>query len=235
MDDSKNGEKKRYNTSELLSLNMDRLKEYMKRLAKEAGNPDGMPAFEISPAKPRPTTRIVKRPHDCRCLAMFKDPFHFVQIVSVNDRRPAGQQYPFERTSSFRDAVDRMSKQKYEAVVVSPMIEPTGEEGITFSTSDLILLLRGLTRPSDVYFLAKKRWFVMNAFPGAQNPEKVDGFHELRDLYQKVPFIFVPDDPADPEAAFLAAAPKVKICQRTPAGLDGLFRLLDEITMNVRS
>jgi hypothetical protein len=231
MDDSKRSEKTRYNTHELLSLNMDRLKEYMKRVAKEASNPQAMPIFEVSPPRARPATRVGKRPGDCRCLALCKDPFLFVEIVSANDKRPSTQRYAFDRASTFREVVERITRQAYDLVVLSPLEEKLPETEAAFGPADLVLLLHGQTRPSDVYFLAKKRWFVMNLVAGADNPEKVENFHQLRDACKDIPFLYLSEDPSDEDAKFLALIRKVRVVPRTPGDLAPLFRLLDELTL----
>jgi hypothetical protein len=231
MQEKKPSENKRYNTNELLSLNIDRLKEYMKRLGKEASNPQGMPVLEVSSPRPKPSTRIGKRPADCRCLAVFPDPFLFVQIVALNDKRPPGQRYAFDRASSSREAVERMKRQAYDLVMIAPFQEAIQEGDAKFGAADLILLLHQQMRHSDLYFLAKKRWFVMNAFAGADNAEKVESFHGLRDAYQNIPFIYVAENPAEEDAVFLASARKVRVFQRSAGALDGLFRILDDITL----
>ncbi|MHC4600733.1 MAG: hypothetical protein ACYS47_17200 [Planctomycetota bacterium] len=229
MGESKKPEKKKYNTQELLSLNMDRLKEYMKRMAKQASDPSTPPVFEVPSPRPKGGTKIGKTPSACKLLAVFEDPHIFVRLVAENDGRPASRRYGLERASDFKDAVERMTKEKYDLVLLSQISEALDEVQEDFSTLDLILMIRGLMRPSDMYFLAKKRWFVMNLVEGDVNAEKVANFRKLREQYKEVPLIYCYGKDHPEEAKLVAAAEKVRAVPLDESDFGRLFFTLDEL------
>lgn len=224
--------KKRYNTQDLLSLNMDRLKEYMKRMEKETAKTDGMAVFEVPSRPAKGTTRIGKTPSSCRILALFKDPFHFVEIVNTNDRRPKTQRFTFERAADFGDAMNRLRKQTYDMILLSPMEQSVPDVESVFSPADFSLILRGQMPSRDVYFLAKKRWFVVAMVEGATNQEKVDNFRQLKTDYKRVPILYLTPDVNDPAAKVMASIQKTRVIPLQAKKLDPLFNNLDQIALS---
>lgn len=231
MDDPNHPEKKKYNTQELLSLNVDRLKEYMRKLGRQAADPSNPPVFEIpASAKPKGTTRIAKTPSACRLLGLFEDPHLFVKLVAANDERRPSQRYGLERTGDFFDALLRMGRKRYDILILSPLSLRVEEAETEFTSHDFAMMIRGLMRESDVYFLAKKRWFVVNLVEGGNNAEKVDRFRALRDAYRDVPIVVLHEGPANDEVRALAAVPRVRALPLDAANATPLFDLLDALT-----
>ncbi|GEM_PF-1755598 len=230
MDDPKPSEKK-YNTQELLSLNMDRLKDYMARLSKKAEDTSNPPMFEVpSPPKAKSGTRIGKVPSSCRVLALYEDPHEFVGLVSANDQRPKSQRYGLDRTADFGDAVARMTRHRYDILVASTMHAEIEEVEEPFTTLDWVFLLRGKMHSPDVYFLAKKRWFVMNLIGGETNQEKVDNFRDLKEAYGNVPLLYLQERPDEREKTLLESMRKVRVIPFRTGGVSALFQHLDALT-----
>ncbi len=221
----------RYNTQELLSMNMDRLKEYMDKLGRTASQPGGAILEEARPPKTKSATRIRKTPSACRVLAVFENPHGFVHIMNENDRREPRFRYGLERASAFNEAVNRMIRHRFDLVLVSPMRMVPEDIESPLTTVDWILLLRGLAPPKDMYFLAKKRWFVMNFIPGSDNQEKVGTFRRLKDAYRKTPVVFLHERGQNVRADVLAHLPRTRVLGLLPGEADPLFSLLDTLTL----
>ena len=218
---------KKYNTQELLSLNMDRLKEYMNKLQKEAASPESTAMFEIPARRSKTSTRIRKTPAQCRVLAVYKDPFKFVELVGANDQRPKTQRFTLERAEDYKAAVSRMARQRYDLVLVSTLYVEVPDSEDKFGPADFILLCQGLMRQVDVYFLAKKRWFVVNCAEGMTNQAKVDFFRKMKESYSGVTFVFVQEDENDRDADFLSNMRKVRVVKEQGKNLAPLFSTLD--------
>ncbi|MHC5038734.1 MAG: hypothetical protein ACYTHM_15605 [Planctomycetota bacterium] len=223
--------KKKYNTQELLSLNMDRLKEYMKEMGKKVADPDSPPLFEVPPPKSKGGTRIGKTPSACRLLGIIENPLIFVNFVSANDERPPSRRYGLDRGKDFHDAVRRMTRHLYDIVIVTPMELEIEQVEEPFRAVDWILLIRGLMPAADVYFLAKKRWFVMELVDGATNAQKVENFRALREAYKAVPIVYLHKGEADDVVKVVDKTPKVRIVRLDSDEFFPLFHTLDELAI----
>jgi hypothetical protein len=220
----------KYNTSELLSVNMDRLKKYMARLGEAVSDTDAPQVFETPPADSKSATRIAKVPTACTVLALYDDPLEYVRLARVNDDRHPTYRYHLERASDFSDLLARMNRRRFDLVLLSPAAWPFDDEGHWFSSLDLLFLLKGLMRPSDIYFLAKKRWFVMKHIAGEENHEKVESFRALKKAYVGVPMVFLHDelDPRDHEV--LAATRRLRLLPFADGDPEPVLALLDSLT-----
>jgi len=180
-------------------------------------------------AKSKSPTRIAKSPSACRLLALFEDPHMFVDLVSANDERRASQRYGLDRSSDFADAMERMTRFQYDMILVAPISVRIEEVESPFIPVDWVLMLRGLMRRTDVYFLAKKRWFVMNLVGGANNNEKVENFRAMKESYRNAPIIHLYDGD-EAEAKTLDPVPKTRILPLDAKNFRPLFDLLDLLT-----
>ncbi|MHC4780927.1 MAG: hypothetical protein ACYTFG_20335, partial [Planctomycetota bacterium] len=98
-----------------------------------------------------------------------------------------------------------------------------------FTTPDLIIMLRGLQRSSDLYFLAKKRWFVMDIVDGETNADKVNNFRRLREKYKETPLIYLHGEGNEEEVKLIAQVEKVRTVQIDLNDFGKLFFTLDEL------
>ncbi|MHC4599462.1 MAG: hypothetical protein ACYS47_10695 [Planctomycetota bacterium] len=224
----------RYNTRELLSVNMDRLKKYMSQLGAAVADTDAPQVFEAPPVDSQSATRIAKVPTACTVLAMYDDPLEYVRLAQVNDDRHPTYRYHLERASDFSDLAARMSRRTFDLVILSPASWPFDDEGNRFTSLDLLFLVKGLMRPSDMYFLAKKRWFVIRHVHGEDNHKKVENFRALKAAYAKVPVVFHHDalDPRDREV--LASTSKLRLLPFGGGDPEPILALLDSLTETTR-
>lgn len=216
-------EKKSYSTQVLLSMNMDRLKEYMDGMS---AGPDTLMCQETGEEKKKRISKMLRRDQNRNAILVRPDSLGLSRLIAVNDRRMVLQRYSFSWGESFGAAVSKMCVKTYRTVVIYG-----GEEKIEgldrkLAGTDFIMLLQGLAPRDDAEFLLKKREFVRTCVPGASDAEKVATFRLLKESYRNVPVLYLAA-PGEKPARALSQLRAVTLIEKDDEEFSALYSALD--------
>ena len=182
----------RYDTQELLSLNMDRLKKYMKKWDSGESVVEGPTEAEKQEQRVKRATRLIATGRLRRMiLLVHPDPLHLSRMIGINDRRRPNLKLNMVWADDFRSAVDKMGNETYRTVVVFVGKDSIPKSDLAITSLDFLLLIHGLMAKDDQTFLLKKRNFVKHFVRGDTDLEKVTNFRLLKEDYRNTPFLFV--------------------------------------------
>lgn len=179
----------KHDSQELLSLSMDRLKEYMKKWD-ALGAGDGVLLDPAVEAPRRRSTRVLRRTAHPEVLLVRPDPLVLSQLITTNDRELLDDRLALSWASDFGGACAKMAASPFQAVAVFASVENVPDcEGL--SGVDFLLLLGGLQPGRDGAFLLRKRAFLRSVVPGRTDADKVAAFRALKERYRSKPFLYV--------------------------------------------
>lgn len=213
-------------TQELLSINMDRLRQYMKTWQTLATG-QGHEALEDRPARRKRGSTTILRPGARRSVLLVRsDPLVLSRLIGINDGQPVEKRLGFTWAGTFGEALARMADERFHAVVVAQGAQHVREVGLDLTGTDFLLLLQGITLHGDPDFLLKKKGFVGHLVPGATDEARVALYRRLREEYRNQTFFYI-HDRRDAGAAGVAGrilGVKVVDVSAGPEPLFGLIR-----------
>ncbi|MHC4778074.1 MAG: hypothetical protein ACYTFG_05790 [Planctomycetota bacterium] len=220
-----------YDTQELLSLNMDRLKKYMKEWeGGEEGGPDRAEAERKEKRRKRATRLIAAGKKKRQILLVLPDPFHLSKMISINDQRSPAMKLNIAWAEDFSSAVAKMAGDAFRAIVVFGREVPLPGNEFGISGLDFILLAHSLVPKDDPNFLLKKRGFVEHFVPGQTGIEKVTNFRFLKEDYRNTSFLFVHKPESVRDSALAARILGVKA---TPISSDDVSEIMTVIDKTI--
>jgi len=226
-----NGTHNKYDTQELLAMNMDRLKEYMDkwrevgaRLKEEARH-----SPSEAPSKKR-ITRIVSMASQPRVLLVRPDPLILSRIVRQNDTLLPRERFTFSWGNDFQSSVAKMSGFKFDAVVVAGGSETLKDAGCDVSGLDFLFLVNGLADRKDARFPLKKKAFVQFCVPGDGNEAKISAFRRIKEDYANQPFFFLYGPGESRQASVANRIHGVRILPLEDGNADLFFSALAQVT-----
>ncbi|MHC5039412.1 MAG: hypothetical protein ACYTHM_19060 [Planctomycetota bacterium] len=221
----------RYDTQEILAMNVDRLKQYMKSWDRKDGLMEDRSPEAVAAAKRRKritqTIRLDRRP---RVLLIRPDHGSLSRMIKENDRRFPNERFALTWGEDFESALAKMAETNYRAVIVFSGTEKRPDMECAISGLDFLLLLNGLLDRNDRDFLLKKRTFVKFLIPGPTDAEKIATFRLMKEDYRNRPFFFM----HNPEEGRLAEiAERIWGVESLPLGeasFEDLFEALKKAT-----
>jgi hypothetical protein len=201
---TQSGNQPSLNSQELLSMNMDRLRGYMKKWASE----------EEQSKKPRekPTRksqRLVAVKKGREVLVISHDPMRLIRIGSTNDNQALSARFRLSLSQSFASAVEKLLESNYSALVID---DDRAEQarGVQISGLDFLLILKGTMSRDDQTFLVRKQAFLKEMIPGDNNSEKLVNFRLVKSDCKELPFLYLTSDINSREAALASVVHNVK-------------------------
>ncbi|MHC4600128.1 MAG: hypothetical protein ACYS47_14100 [Planctomycetota bacterium] len=219
-----------YDTQELLSLNMDRLKKYMRKWDSGESVVEGPTEAEKQERRMKRATRLIatgklKR----RILLVHPDPLHLSRMIATNDRRRPNLKLNMVWADDFQSAVTKMGDGAFRLVVMFTGKEGIPESDITLSSLDFLLLIHSLMAKDDQSFLLKKRSFVKHYVAGDTDLEKVTNFRLLKEDYRNTPFLFVHEHGSTRDSTVASRIHGVHTMPITEGGHETLLGAIDEL------
>ncbi len=218
--------KKSLSTQELLSMNMDRLKEYMHKWGVEA---DGGKTKDVD--LKRKSQRLVAASPGRDILVLMHDPLKLAQINGVNDRLGEGKKYRISRCQGFALAMETLLDADPRLIVVDDAAEKAEEGRVDVSGLEFILVLKGVMPKDDNMFLLKKQAFLKEFVPGDGPEEKMTNLKLIRKDCGGKPFIYLSSSIDSREAATASRIHNVKSVPSDPPDFEVLFQKLSEVLL----
>lgn len=210
MNEGEPRKKQSLSTQELLSMNMDRLRGYMKKWGMEdAGSPR-------EATVKRKSQRLVVRKPGREVLVLMHEPMHLAQVNNANDALPPAERFHLSRSQTFHQALDRMLESDFRLVVMDEGAEKAEEGRLEVSGLDALLILKGVMPKGDEMFLLRKQAFLRHFVPGDAASEKLANYKMLKRECASLPFVFLCPDLGSREAAVASVVKNVKSVPHEP-------------------
>jgi hypothetical protein len=213
-------EKKSLSTQELLSMNMDRLKEYMRKWGKDA------PAEEEK--RKRQSQRLVPIRPGGEILVLLHDPFHLAQLTRANDALPLAERYRLMRCQDYAGAMDKILESEFRLILLDATGEKADEEKLEVTGLDFIMILKGVAPKGDSQFLMRKQAFLRAWVPGDSDREKLSSFRIIKRECEETPMMYLTSDVDGKESVMASLVRNVKSVPLEPPEFPTLFQKLRE-------
>lgn len=187
--ETKKEDKTSFSTQELLSMNMDRLKGYMEKWAREE---DG--GGKKGGSQRRKSQRLTSVKAGKKVLAVIPDPLRLSHLDRANDKLPLALRYSLNLCQHYRKAVDQLVENDFQGLIVAEEGQIAPQSGVTVPGLDFIMILKSIMPRTDSAFLLRKQVFLKEFVPGVTKEEKLMNFKLAKQEARDLPILFLTND-----------------------------------------